>query len=76
MNKLLKFFHSLIRSYMLAKNLMQTSAKLCEVYAHLNLAPFLCPQNCSALFVGRASNFIICSSTKLSCVAYFESVNR
>jgi len=34
MNELLKFFHSLIRSSMLAKNLVQTSAKFCEVYAH------------------------------------------
>jgi len=53
---------------MFAKNLMQTSTKLCKVYTHLNLPPFLCPQNGSELFVNRASNFIICSSTKLSCV--------
>jgi len=62
------FYHSLKHSYALANNLMQTSAKLCEVYTYLNFPPFLCPQNFSALFVVRASNFIICRSTKLSCV--------
>ena len=36
---------------------MQTSAKFCEVFA-LKIS-FRCPQTCSALFVGRASTFII-----------------
>jgi len=36
-----------------AKNLMQTGKNFVK-YSHLNLPPFLCPQNCSALFVGRA----------------------
>jgi len=50
---------------------MYTNAKLCEVHTHLNLPSFLCPQNCFVIFVGRASNFIICRSTKLSCVLPF-----
>jgi len=33
-------------------------------FSHLNLPPFLCPQNCSALFVDRASTFIICHHIK------------
>jgi len=39
------------------KNLMQTSAKFCKVFA-LKLLPFFV-QNGSALFVGCASTFII-----------------
>jgi len=41
--------------------------------SYLNLPPFLCPQNCSALFVDRASTYIICRPTKLSlCFAYLR----
>jgi len=41
--------------------------------SHLHLPPSLCPQNCSALFVGRTSNFIICSPTKPQlCFAYLQ----
>jgi len=36
-----------------AKNLTQTSAQFCKVFAS-----FLCRQSCSALFVGSASIFI------------------
>jgi len=46
---------------------MQTSARFCEVFA-LGLPPFLCPQNCFALFVGRVTQvayLIICIPTKL-----------
>jgi len=32
-------------------------------YSHLNAPHLLCPQNCSVLFVGRASTFIICRPT-------------
>jgi len=28
--------------------------------SHLKFISFLCPQNCSALFAGRTSTFIIC----------------
>jgi len=41
--------------------------------SHLKLLSFLCPQNCSALFVGRASSFIICRFL-LFCL--FASVSR
>jgi len=41
-----------------AKNLMQTSAKFCEMFV-LKFASFLYPQNDSALFVSHASAFII-----------------
>jgi len=34
--------------------------------SHLNLPPVLSPQNCSLLFVGRATTFIICRPAKLS----------
>jgi len=44
---------------------MQSSEKLCEVCACI-VASLLCPQNCFALFVGRASAFIIFRSTKRS----------
>jgi len=41
--------------------------------SHLHLPPSLCPQNCSALFVGRTSNFIMCSPTKPRlCFAYLQ----
>jgi len=36
--------------------------------SHLNLPPFFCPQNRSALFVGHASTFIICSAINFHCV--------
>jgi len=42
-----------------AENIMQTRENFLKC-----LPPFLCPQNCSALFVGRASAFIICSPIK------------
>ena len=39
--------------------------------SHLNLPPFVRPQNCPALFAGCASTFIICRPTKRSlCFAY------
>ena len=50
-----------------AKNLMQSSAKFCEVFA-LKFAYFLCPQNCSALFVGRASTFMIFRPPNIHCI--------
>ena len=51
---------------MKVKNLMQTSAKFCEVFA-LKLPPFFV-QNGSALFVGCASTFIISAPPNLHCV--------
>jgi len=57
---------------MKAKNLMQTSAKFCEVFA-LKLPPFFV-QNGSASFVGCASTFIICSPNKPSlCFVYLRA---
>jgi len=54
-----------------AKNLMQTSAKFCEVLA-FKLPPFFV-QNGSALFVGCASTFIICRPAKPSlCLSIGE----
>jgi len=38
---------------------MQTSAKFFEKCSHLKFLFFPCPQNCSALIVGRGSAFII-----------------
>jgi len=59
-----------------AKNLMQISANFVKCL-QINLLHFLSPQNCTALRVGCASNFIICSPTKLSSYfAFFASVNR
>jgi len=49
-----------------AKNLVQTSAKFCEVFA-LKLPPFFV-QNGSVLFVGCACTFIICHPPNLHCV--------
>jgi len=61
-----------------ARIVMQTSEKLCEVCA-LKLASFSLSQNCSALFVGRASTINFCRSTRFSlCFLFclFTSVNR
>jgi len=45
--------------------------------SHLNLPPFPCPQNCSSLFVGQASAFIICRPAKLPwCFALYAALNR
>jgi len=54
------------------KDLMQTSAKFCEVFA-LKLPPFFV-QNGSALFVGCASTFIISRPAKPSlCFVYLRA---
>jgi len=40
----------------------------------MNLSPFLCPKNSSAVFVGRASTVIICRHTKFTfCLAYLRA---
>jgi len=44
---------------------MQTKEKFCEVFA-LKFASFLCLQNRSALFAGRASTFMVCSPPNVS----------
>jgi len=48
---------------------MQTNEKFCKVFA-LKFSSFLCPQTCSALFVGRASTFIIYHPINIYCFAY------
>jgi len=47
------------------KNLMQTSTKFFKVFA-LRFVSFALSTNCSELYVGRASNFIIYHPTKRS----------
>jgi len=37
--------------------------------SHLNIRSFLCPQNCSALFVSCSYIFIICCLTNFCCFA-------
>jgi len=55
-----------------AKNLMQTSAKFCDVFA-LRFASFSLSTNYSALYVGRASTFINYRPTTHSlCFAYLR----
>ena len=45
---------------------MQTREKFVKC-SHLNLPPFLCPQNCSALFVGRAISLSFSAPPNFYC---------
>ena len=60
-----------------AKNLMQTSVEVCEVFA-FKFGSFICPQNVSALFIGRASAFTIWPPPRLNfyCVLLFLNIKR
>jgi len=55
-------------------NISYKSAQNFVKCSHFKIPSILFPQNCSAVFVGRASTFIICHQFSLSFV--FARVNK